>query len=182
MKASTTYGTTYGPPDWGRQDIHAEQHGQVEHVTRYKYDGPGRRRMPVDQLRDDGVISEDCHIAAQRFIKLLALCPPRMTQAEYGETPSTPGPRSLCSDESIAAHEGVQAANSAVQRATGIMGLGLLTRTLAGETLADIAKTKGYTRGLGRGDATRMHSQIRDAYDALAAHFTAIDKSTRRGA
>ena len=167
--------------EWGRQDIAAEAKGQVIHLTQFNFDGPGRRRRPIDQLRDDGVISEQGHAAGERYIDLVTKRVPPMNGSQTDFMPAAPGSRCLTNDERLMAQEDIAAAIATVLEATGRMGLRILLETLSGRSLASIALSRGYVRGLGRGDATRMHSQIRDAYDALGSHFAECDRLASKG-
>jgi hypothetical protein len=165
--------------EWGRADIRAQTAGEVVHLTKYAFDGPGRRRRPIDQLRDDGVISAAGHAGAERYLDVLAMRTPKLSGSQTDYSPNAPCSRCLTSDVRLDAADTIVAARQSVVSAVGRMGWGLLSETLQGSSLASCALLRGYTRGMGTGDARRMHSQVRDAYDALGAHFAESDKLAR---
>lgn len=163
----------------GRVDIRAERDGQVVHLTKFKFDGPGRRRRPIDQLRDDGVITPAGHAGAERYLDLLEIRAPRLSGSQEEFNPSQPGSRCLTNDVRRAAFDAIEAARSSVTDAVGRMGWQILDQMIHGATLADLALQRGYVRGMGRGNAARMHSQAKDAFDALGKHFADSDKRVK---
>lgn len=166
--------------EWGRADIDAERRGDVVHLTNFAFDGPGRRRRPIDQLHADRVISAKGHAAGERYLDLLAKRTPKLSGSQVDYQPSTPGSRCLTSDERLDARDAVSNAQHAVRDAVGRMGWRMLTETLEGATLASLALTRGYVRGPGAGDARRLHSQVHDAYEALGDYFVEADKARGR--
>lgn len=168
------------PAQWGRGDTLEEARGKFRHATRQLgVDGPGRRRRPIDQLRTDGVISAEGHAGAERLLSLIAHLAPMVTASQSDFAPSQPHSRCLTNDYRLDARDSLANASQAVRDAVGRMGWRMLTDTLDGATLASLALARGYVRGVGAGDARRLHSQVYDAYEALGAYFVAEDKAKR---